>query len=134
MCERLHVQVLIDAMKHTLPGLSFTDDAFSRGLVDPDTVELILRDVPLPADEVYVCRAVASWAEAYFGDPDTSGEFAGYIPVSDNIMKHIDLMFVSRNDLYEVRGVLLASVIDSWRCRWSRTACSGACTQPLHVM
>lgn len=96
------MQVLIDAMKNTLPGLSFTPDAFSRGLVDPDTVELILRDVPLPADEVDVCRALSKWAEAYFGDPDTSGDFAGHIPVSDNIMKHIDMLFVTRSDIIDV--------------------------------
>lgn len=83
--------------------MSFSADAFSRGLVDPYTVELVLRDVPLPADEVDVCRALSMWAEAYFGDPDTSGDITGYIPLSDNIMKHIDLLFVSRNDLIEVR-------------------------------
>lgn len=96
------IQILIDAMKHTIPGLKFTVDAFCRGLVDPDTVELILRDVPLPADEVDVCRALAKWAEAYFGDPDASGEDEGFIQVSDNVMKHIDLMFVHRNDLRTV--------------------------------
>lgn len=98
----VHMQILIDAMKHTIPGLKFTVDAFCRGLVDPDTVELILRDVPLPADEVDVCRALAKWAEAYFGDPDASGEDQGFIQVSDNVMKHIDLMFVHRNDLRTV--------------------------------
>ena len=98
------MQVLIDSMRNTLPGLTFTPDTFSRGLVDPYTVELVLRDVPVPANEVDVCRALSKWAEAYFGDPDGSGDLAGFIPVSDSIMKHIDLLFVSRNDLIEVRG------------------------------
>jgi hypothetical protein len=101
------VQVLIDCMKNSLPSLRFTTDAFSRGLVDPDTVELILRDVPLPADEVDVCRALSKWAGAYFGDPDSSGELAGYIQIGDSIMKHIDLLYVSRQDLIEVRDRLL---------------------------
>jgi hypothetical protein len=100
--------MLIDAMKNALPRLTFDIDAFSRGLVDPDTVELILRDVALPADEVDVCRALSKWADAYYGDPDTSGEFAGYISVSDSIMKHIDLIYVTRNDLIEVCGCISA--------------------------
>lgn len=103
------MQVLIDSMKTSLPGLTFTVDAFSsRGGVDPYTVELIVRDVPLPADEVQVCHALSKWAEAYFGDPDsTSGECAGYIAIGENILKHVDLLFVTRTDLIKVCSLQL---------------------------
>lgn len=99
------LQKLIDGMRSLIPSLTFTIDAFSRGLVDPDTVELVLRDVPLPADEVDVCRALSKWAEAYDGDTDRPGD--GFIPVDDNIMRHIDLMFVSLHDTTEVRKLAM---------------------------
>lgn len=88
----------------TLPNLTFTLDSFSRGCVDPDTVLQVLRDVPLPADEVDVCRALSKWAEAYEADEDSAADPEAFIDVDDDILKHIDLLFVSLTDIKEVQN------------------------------
>eukprot|EP00892_Ulva_mutabilis_P009539 jgi/Ulvmu1/6958/UM033_0015.1 len=98
----VRVQKLIDAMMATLPNLTFTLDSFSRGCVDPDTVLQVLRDVPLPADEVDVCRSLSKWAEAYEADEDSAADPDAFIDVDDDILKHIDLLFVSLQDIKEV--------------------------------
>lgn len=95
----------------TLPNLTFTLDSFSRGCVDPDTVLQVLRDVPLPADEVDVCRALSNWAEAYEADEESVADPSAFFDVGDDILKHIDLLFVSLDDIKEVRCAPLCAVL-----------------------
>lgn len=117
------LQKLIDAMMATLPNLTFTLDSFSRGCVDPDTVLQVLRDVPLPADEVDVCRALSNWAEAYEADEDSAADPGAFFDVGDDILKHIDLLFVSLDDIKEV----CAAAAVCMRMHFVRCACWAMC-------
>lgn len=98
-------------MRDVIPTLPFTVDCFRVTDLNTDVVELVLRDVPLAASELDVCRAVHSWAQEFFGmdsddDPDdgTSSDNLFLLPQDDQrILQYIDLRCVNPNDIREVR-------------------------------
>lgn len=85
----------------------------------------VLRDIPLPATELDVCRAVHAWALAYFGadlDEPASDELPEEDPASDDllimptkedrrILQYIDLSCIKASDIRTVRrtAALLSS-------------------------
>ena len=78
----------------------------------------VLRDIPLPATELDVCRAVHAWALAYFGadlDEPQSDELPEEDPASDDllimptredrrILHFIDLSCIKASDIRTVRS------------------------------
>jgi hypothetical protein len=76
----------------------------------------VLRDIPLPATELDVCRAVYAWAFAYFGadlDGPASDELPDSDPASDDllimptkedrrILQYIDLSCIKASDIRTV--------------------------------
>jgi hypothetical protein len=74
----------------------------------------VLRDIPLPATELDVCRAVHAWASAYFGaDLDESDDLPEeeasddllIMPTKEDrrILQYIDLSCIKASDLRQVR-------------------------------
>lgn len=111
---RFHgLQEIVDAMRDAIPKLDFTVDCFNVADLNTEVVELVLRDIPLSAIELDVCRSVHAWAQEFFGidsDEDTddlpedqaSDDLLILPPEDRRILKHIDLGCVSAAEIREV--------------------------------
>lgn len=73
----------------------------------------VLQDVPLPATELEVCRAVQQWALSYYGD-DLDESIADMPPPEEliipneedrTVLDHIDLTCVKSIDIKTVRSI-----------------------------
>eukprot|EP00892_Ulva_mutabilis_P001440 jgi/Ulvmu1/11297/UM074_0012.1 len=105
------IQEIVDAMREVIPTLPFARDCFNVAHLNSAVVELVLRDVPLAASELDVCRAVYAWAQEFFGmdsddedesGDDTSNEALLLLPSDDQrILQHIDLRYVNASELRE---------------------------------
>eukprot|EP00892_Ulva_mutabilis_P005304 jgi/Ulvmu1/3145/UM015_0185.1 len=107
------IQEIVDAMRDVIPKLEFTVDCFNVADLNTEVVELVLRDIPLNAIELDVCRCVHAWAQEFFGidsDEDTdelpedqaSDDLLILPPEDRRILKHIDLSCVSASEIREV--------------------------------
>lgn len=93
-------------MKHKFALLNC--HAFSQS---PPSWLQVLREVPLPATELDVCRAVEQWALSYYGDdlddssPDLAEEEDPIIPNDEDraILDLIDLSCIKSIDIKTVR-------------------------------
>ena len=107
------LQEIVDAMRDVIPRLEFTVDCFNVADLNTEVVELVLRDIPLTAIELDVCRSVHAWAQEFFGidsdeDTDTlpedqaSDDLLILPPEDRRILQHIDLGCVSAAEIREV--------------------------------
>jgi hypothetical protein len=106
----LQLQEVVDATIKVIPMLPFTPDAFAD--VNPEVVELVLRDVPLQATELEVWRAVKQWCDDFFdlhdpafGSPRSSETDDAPQVVPEGlkpILQFIDLDCISWKEVQEV--------------------------------
>ena len=105
------MQEIVDATVAAIPTLPFKQDAFAS--VNPEVVELVLRDVPLNATEIEVWRAVKAWADEFFdllSDPDFSPSCSPreedaepVVPEAlKGILKSIDLACINWQEVCQV--------------------------------
>lgn len=99
---------IVEGMKKVVPRLTWDVDCFKKCRhVNIEVMNMVLREVPLPATELDVCRAVEQWALSYYGDdlddssPDLPEEEEPIIPNDDDraILDHIDLSCIKSIDI-----------------------------------
>ena len=105
------MQSVIQHLQACMRRLPFSPDALSsldHVPLSVNLLEFVLRDVPLCAREIEVCRALNAWAAAqedYSSDEDEGSE-EKLLGVESRLLDHIDLTALSPDDLCKVRAAL----------------------------